>query len=72
VTVEAPPVRSDKDSAEAIRVIAYVGRPAPVQPRARLHSRLGRRALACQPDRRIEEKVMARKKDKKAQSAQKS
>jgi len=29
--------------------------------------RLGRRARACQTDRRIEEKVMARKKDKKSQ-----
>jgi len=43
----------------------------PVQPRARLHSGLGRRAQACQTDRRIEDNVMARKKDKKAQKDKK-
>ena len=34
--------------------------------------RLGRRVLACQTDRRIEENVMARKKDKKAQKDKKA
>ena len=47
------------------------GNPAPGATESTSTLSLGRRALACQTDRRIEENVMARKKDKKAQKDKK-
>jgi hypothetical protein len=50
--------------------VANTGHAAPAATESTPTLRLGRRALACRTDCRIEENVMARKKDKKAQSAQ--
>jgi hypothetical protein len=47
------------------------GNAAPRAIESKPTLRLGRRALAGQTDRRIEENVMARKKDKKAQKDKK-